>query len=181
MPKYALYARVSTNDQTCENQILQLIEYAKRQNWSYQIFEEKESSRNTRPIKEFLKKQLRKKAFDGLLVWKLDRWGRSTRELVTELDEFIHRGINFVSYQDNIDLSTPQGKFMAQILSAFAEFERDMISDRTKAGLERAKSQGKKLGRPPGSKDKKVRRKSGYYLRWTDSKKTPPVKTKEII
>ena len=167
--KYAIYARVSTLDQHPENQLLQLTDYAQRQGWDYDTYEEKETTRKTRPVKEQLKALLRQKKYDGLLVWKLDRWGRSSQELVIEIDEFIHRNINFVSYQDNIDLSTPQGKFMAQILSAFAEFERNMISERTKAGLARAKAQGKKLGRPKGSKDKKPRKKSGYYLRHAGS------------
>ena len=164
--KYAIYARVSTLDQHPENQLLQLTDYAQRQGWDYDTYEEKETTRKTRPVKEQLKALLRQKKYDGLLVWKLDRWGRSSQELVIEIDEFIHRNINFVSYQDNIDLSTPQGKFMAQILSAFAEFERNMISERTKAGLARAKAQGKKLGRPKGSKDKRPRKKSGYYMRY---------------
>lgn len=163
--KYAIYARVSTIDQHPENQILQLTDYAERQGWTYDTFQEKETTRKTRPVKEQVKTLLRQKKYDGLLVWKLDRWGRSSQELVIEIDEFIHNNTNFVSFQDNIDLSTPQGKFMAQILSAFAEFERNMISERTKAGLARAKAEGKKLGRPKGSKDKKPRKKSGYYLR----------------
>lgn len=170
MVKVAIYARVSKGEQHPENQVLKLVEYAERQNWEYQIFKEKESTRNTRPIKELVKKQIRKREFDGLLIWKLDRWGRSVNELVLEFDEYAKSGFNFISLQDNIDLSTATGRLMAQILSAFAEFERELIRERTIAGLERAKKEGKKLGRPSGSKDKKQRKKSGYYLRYAGTK-----------
>jgi len=164
--KMAIYTRVSTNDQHPENQVIALEEYAKRQGYDYDIFQEKESSRNTRPVKQEVLKLLRSRVYDGLLIWKLDRWGRSTSELVLELNEFSDKGILFVSIQDNIDLSTPAGRLIAHIFSAFAEFERELIRERTNAGLKRAKKEGKKLGRPKGSKDSRPRRKSGYYLRY---------------
>ena len=163
--RVAIYARVSTGDQTCENQILRLSEYADRQGWAFEVFQEVESSRKTRPIKSDLLQKLRRKEFDGVLIWKLDRWARSSYELLNEITELHKRNIMFVSLSDNIDLSTASGKLQFQILSAFAEFERNLIRERTLEGLHRAKSQGKTLGRPKGSKDKKDRKKSGYYLR----------------
>jgi len=161
----AIYARVSTGEQTCENQIIRLREFADRQGWSYEIFEEVESSRKTRPIKADLLKRLRSRDFDGVIIWKLDRWARSSQELSLEIEELFNKGVIFISLSDNIDLSTATGKLQFQILSAFAEFERNLIRERTLEGLHRARSQGKKLGRPKGSKDQKVRKKSGYYLR----------------
>lgn len=165
--KYAIYCRVSTQDQHNENQRIELEEYAKRMGHDYEVFEEKESSRNTRPIKQALLQRLRQKEFDGVLVTKLDRWARSISELILESkDLFIAKNISFLSLKDNIDLSTSSGRLVFHIFSAFAEFERDLIRDRTLSGLERAKKEGKQLGRPHGAKDKKVRRKSGYHLRY---------------
>lgn len=163
--RIAIYARVSTGEQTTENQVLRLTEYAQRQGWSYEIIEEVMSSAKTRPKKALLLQRLRHKEFDGVLIWKLDRWARSSYELLNEIQELHNKDIKFISLSDNIDLSTATGKLQFQILSAFAEFERNLIRERTVEGLNRAKSQGKKLGRPAGSKDKKDRKKSGYYLR----------------
>jgi len=166
MKSVAIYCRVSTRDQNPENQVIQLKEYAERNNFEFEIFQERESTRKTRPIKYELMQRLRQKEFDTVIVWKLDRWARSTIELLSEVTELHDKGVNFISLQDNIDLSTSTGKLQFRLLSAFAEFERDIIKDRTLLGLERAKRQGKKLGRPMGKKDKKPRRKSGYLLRW---------------
>ncbi len=175
--RVAIYVRVSKGDMHPENQKIQLIEYAKRQGWNYEVFEEKESTRKTRPIKNNLFNLLRRGMYDAVLVWRLDRWARSTSELALEIEELHLKGISFISLKDNIDLSTATGKLQFHIISAFAEFEREIIRERTLAGLERAKMQGKRLGRPKGSKDKKKRRKAGYFLRWQNaSKKSPPEK-----
>lgn len=149
---------MSTEEQTTENQRLILIEYAERRGFNYEVFEEVESTRNTRPLKQKLLGRLRAMEFDGLLVLKLDRWARSLRELTLELEEIHAKGVTFISLNDSIDMSTATGRLQFQILSAFAEFERNLISERTKEGLARARSQGKRLGRPPGSKDKKPRK-----------------------
>jgi putative DNA-invertase from lambdoid prophage Rac len=164
--KFAIYCRVSTTDQHPENQRIQLEEFAKRNGWEFKIFEEKQSTLKSRPIKYDLLQRLRKKEFDGVLVWKLDRWARSVSEATLEIDEMIKKNIGFISLQDSIDITTANGKFFAQVLFAFAELERNIIRERTLAGLDRARKQGKKLGRPKGSKDKKVRKKGGYYLRY---------------
>ncbi len=157
-PKFAIYCRVSTEEQTTENQRLILVEYAERRGFNYEVFEEVESTRNTRPLKQKLLGRLRAMEFDGLLVLKLDRWARSLRELTLELEEIHAKGVTFISLNDSIDMSTATGRLQFQILSAFAEFERNLISERTKEGLARARKQGKRLGRPPGSKDKKPRK-----------------------
>jgi putative DNA-invertase from lambdoid prophage Rac len=95
----------------------------------------------------------------------LDRWARSSRELILEIQELLDKGVRFVSISDNLDFSTASGRLHFQILAAFAEFERSLISDRTKEGLARVKRQGVSLGRPAGSKDSKPRPKSGYIIR----------------
>jgi len=164
--KYAIYCRTSTTDQHPENQQIQLEEYAKRMNWDFEIFLEQQSTCKTRPIKELVLNKLRRKEFDGLLIWKLDRWGRSLQELVGNLQELTDKGIKVISLQDNVDYTTSSGQLFANMLCCFAEYEKNIIRERTLAGLERAKKQGKKLGRPSGSKDKKKRKKGGYYLRY---------------
>ena len=156
--KVAIYCRVSTEGQTTENQRLPLVDYAERQGWTYELFEETETTRKTRPIKQALMKRLRKMEFDTLLVLKLDRWARSLRELTLDIEELHNKNITFISLNDGIDLSTATGKLQFQILSAFAEFERNLISQRTIEGLDRARRQGVRLGRPPGAKDKKKRK-----------------------
>ncbi len=167
----AIYCRVSTRDQHPENQRMELEEYAKRMGYEYEIFEETESTRNTRPIKQALLQRLRQKEFDGVLVWTLDRWARSLSEMILEVKELIDKNIVFVSLKDNIDLSSAAGRLTFHIFSAFAEFERSIISERTLLGLARAKKEGKTLGRPKGAKDQKTRRKSGYLLRYANGGK----------
>ena len=163
--KVAIYCRVSTEQQTTLNQKLRLEEYAKSKGWDYEIFEEVESSRKTRRVKYELLQRLRKMEFESVLVYKLDRWARSSSELILEVNELVNKKIGFISLTENLDFTSATGKLMFNLLSSFAEFERDLIRSRTMEGLNRAKAQGKKLGRPVGSKDKKKRRKSGYLLR----------------
>ena len=163
--RVALYKRVSTNKQTNLNQSVRLVEYAKSKGWDYDEFDEVESSRKTRPIKQHLLSLLRKGVYDAVVVYKLDRWARSLTELILETKELIDKGIAFISVSDNLDFSTASGKLHFQILSAFSEFERSLISERTKEGIIRAKSQGKVLGRPKGSKDRLKRSNKAYLMR----------------
>ena len=168
--KVALYARVSKGRQTNENQVLILKNHADRMGWEYDLYKEQESTRKTRPIKQELLKKLREREYDTVCVLKLDRWARSSAELSLEVKELIDKGVNFISVRDNLDFTSATGKLQFHILSAFAEFERDLIRERTLDGLARAKAQGKTLGRKPGSKDSKKRRRSGYWLRHTTEK-----------
>jgi DNA invertase Pin-like site-specific DNA recombinase len=163
--RVALYCRVSTNKQTNENQKGRLIEYARKNNLEYDMYEEVESSRKTRPIKQQLLALLRNHQYKQVVVFKLDRWARSSRELILEIQELYDKGIGFISISDNLDFTSAAGKLQFQILAAFSEFERNLISERTIEGLERTKRQGTPLGRPKGSKDSKPRPKSGYYIR----------------
>jgi putative DNA-invertase from lambdoid prophage Rac len=170
--KVAIYCRVSTQEQTTQNQRIRLEEYAMNQGWKYDVYEETESTRKTRPVKQALLAKLRQGQYESVLIYKLDRWARSSTELILDTQELINKGIGFISVSDNLDFSTATGKLHFQILSAFAEFERSLIRERTIEGLNRAKSQGKIPGRPKGSRDKKQRRKSGYILREAIKRKT---------
>ena len=158
MNKIALYCRVSTIDQTCENQRLRLVEWANRNGYTYDIFTETESTRKTRPVKQELMNKLRKNEYTSVCVYKLDRWARSSTELILDVTELTKKGIGFISLSDNLNFDTAAGKLQFQILSAFAEFERELIRERTIEGLRRTKEQGTKLGRPKGAKDNKKRK-----------------------
>ena len=170
--RIALYSRVSTNKQTNLNQIHRLVDYATQKGIEFDLYEEVESSRKTRPVKQDLLKKLRNGEYESVVVYKLDRWARSSTELILEVQELIDKKIGFLSVSDNLDFNSSMGKLHFHILSAFAEFERNLISERTKEGLARVKMQGiKKLGRPKGSKDSKPRPKSGYYVREANKRK----------
>lgn len=177
MNSIALYVRVSTSEQTVLNQTIRLVEYAEKNGCKYDVYEEVESTRKTRPVKQALLTKLRQNQYDAVVVYKLDRWARSSTELILDTKELLDKGIGFISISDNLDFSTAAGKLHFQILSAFAEFERELIRERTIEGLRRAKSQGKKVGRPKGSKDTKKRKKSGYILREARKKQTADIVT----
>lgn len=165
--KVALYARVSTigKKQTTENQKIRLEEYATSRGLQYDYFEENESTRKTRPVKQALLQRLRSGEYSSVIIYKLDRWARSSSELIMDTKELLDKGIGFISISDNLDFTTAAGKLHFQILSAFAEFERELIRERTIEGIRRAKLKGKQIGRPKGSKDTKKRKRSGYILR----------------
>ena len=165
MKKVAIYARVSTQDQNLENQINPLVEYCKRMDYEYEIFEEKESTRKTRPIQWDLYNRLLRKEFDGLIIYKFDRWARSTKELIGHVEQLMNAGIFIFSYSEAIDLNTSMGRAMFTIMSAFAQLERDIIRERTLAGLARAKAQGKTLGRPRIHKKRNVSGNLGGFSR----------------
>jgi hypothetical protein len=173
--KVALYCRVSTSEQDTLNQEVRLVDYAKQLNWQYDIFREVESTRKTRPVKQDLLMKLRKMEYDAIIVYKLDRYARSSTELILEVKELLDKGIAFISISDNLNFSTASGKLHFQILCAFAEFERELIRERTLEGLKRTKLQGKQLGRPKGSKDKKNRPKSGYIIKEANKRKAVDV------
>ncbi len=140
MKHIALYTRVSTTSQTNENQQIRLIDFAKQNGYTYDLFEETESTRKTRPVKQALLAKLRAGLYDGVIVYKLDRWARSSTELILDTQELIDKGIGFISISDNLDFGTASGKLHFQILSAFAEFERELIRERTIEGLKRSRA-----------------------------------------
>ncbi|MCL4110754.1 UNVERIFIED_CONTAM: hypothetical protein GTU68_009179 [Idotea baltica] len=138
------YARVSTKDQNLDLQIDALKEVG-----CEEIYEEKESgTKSSRPQMQRMIQHLRRG--DVVVVWKLDRLGRSIRDLINLISKFKEQGVAFRSLQDNIDTSTPTGKLVFHLFAALAEFERDIISDRTKAGLQAARARGRSGGRPKG-------------------------------
>jgi len=150
--RIALYARVSTlNNQDPEMQLAELREYAARRGW--QIVEEfadqgVSGCKESRPALNRLMSDAYRRRFDAVLVWKIDRFGRSLKHLVNTLAELAALGVAFVSLRDNLDLSTPSGRLMFQIIGAMAEFERSLIRERVRAGLRNARNKGKRLGRP---------------------------------
>jgi DNA invertase Pin-like site-specific DNA recombinase len=105
-------------------------------------------SRDSRPALNRLMADASQRKFDAVLVWKIDRWGRSLKHLVTSLADLDAYGVAFISLRDNLDLSTPSGRLMMQLLGAMAEFERALIQERVKAGIRNAKAKGQRLGRP---------------------------------
>jgi len=171
--KVALYVRNSTNEerQNPQTQIHPLVQKCEREGWTYEIFQEFASgSKESRPELDKMLKKIRDKDFNAVLVWRLDRLGRSLKHLLQLIEEFRKKQVAFISLTEGFDTSTPQGELFFHIAGAFAQFERRLIQERINAGLDRARDEGKKLGRPKGSKDTKRRRKSGYYLRWNKSK-----------
>lgn len=173
--KVALYLRVSKKDQTTLNQELELVDYCKRNNYEvYKIYKEEgiSGTKTSRPQLDLMLQEMRGQNFDAVIVWKFDRLGRSTAHLLQVLEELKNKNVRLIATSQSIDTGTPIGKLFFTILSGIAELEREMIIERTLLGLERAKTEGKKLGRPSGSKDKKRRRLSGYNLRWQRDKAT---------
>ena len=150
--RVALYARVSTcNGQSPEMQLAELREYVSRRGW--EVFSEYvdlgiSGSKESRPELNRLMANAHRRNFDVVLCWKVDRFGRSLKHLVNALADLDSYGIAFVSLRDNLDLSTPSGRLMFQIIGAMAEFERSLIQERVRAGLRNAKLKGKTLGRP---------------------------------
>jgi len=149
--RVALYARVSTHDQqTLPLQIRTMREYAAKRNWTIVAqIKEVGSGASQREQRSALLASARRREIDVVLVWRLDRWGRSVADLVSTLQELQHLGVGFVSLTEALDLTTPAGRAMAGLLSVFAEFERDILRERVRAGLDYARQQGKRLGRPP--------------------------------
>lgn len=150
----AIYARVSTDKQKVDMQLRELKAFIKRSGWKpYQEYiDYGYSGANTRrPAFVQMMNEAKKRKFDVLLVWKLDRLSRSLKDLINTLDELGHLDIDFISYDNNLDTSTPTGKLVFQIIGAVAEFEKDIIRERVMAGLANARSKGKRLGRPPVS------------------------------
>jgi DNA invertase Pin-like site-specific DNA recombinase len=150
--RVAMYTRVSTSDQHPEMQERELVEYAKRRNWKlYRIYGDKGVSGATerRPALDALFDDCRRLKIDVVVVWKFDRFARSLKQLLHALELFRKLGIAFVSCTEAIDTSLPHGEMLFQIIGAIAQWERSLIVERVRAGLQHARSQGKRLGRPP--------------------------------
>ena len=151
--RVALYARVSTLDkgQDPETQLRALREYAARRGLVPvgEYIDYASGTRDDRPQYQALLSAARKRQIDVVLVWRYDRFARSTQALVHALHEFHTLGVDFISYQENIDTTTPQGELILTVMASLAQFERALISERVKAGMARAKAQGKRISRAP--------------------------------
>lgn len=151
----ALYARVSTLDQNCEVQLQDLRRFAGQRFSPYQEYIDVgvSGAQRHRPQLDILMKDARKRRFDVVLVWKFDRFARSLKHLIESLDEFSALGIDFVSYTEGVDTTTPAGQLLFHIVGAVAQFERDLIAERVRAGLAHARAMGKHIGRPRAKVD----------------------------
>ena len=145
-----LYARISTRDQkTLALQLGQMRRYVKGRGWRVALeVQDVGSGAKDRLKREEILKAARRREIDLVLVWKLDRWGRSVVDLVTTLKELTGLGVGFISLTEALDLTTPTGRAMTGLLAVFAEFEREILRERVKAGIAHARSLGKQLGRP---------------------------------
>ncbi len=149
--RIGIYARVSTKDQSCELQIRDLRAYSAAR--GFDLVREyvdvgQSGAKDSRPELNILMDDARKRQFDIIIVWRFDRFARSTKHLLAALEEFRSLGIQFISYQENVDTSTPLGQALFTIVSAVAQLERDLIRERVSAGIRNARANGKKLGRP---------------------------------
>jgi DNA invertase Pin-like site-specific DNA recombinase len=151
--KVALYARVSTHDkeQTPENQLIKLREFATNHGWEIyaEYVDYVSGAKTSRPRFDQMIKEARARRFGIILIVRLDRLARDTRHLLNILDDLRPRGVELVCTDQDIDMTTPSGKLLFTVLAAVSELELDLIRERTKDGLERARNEGKRLGRPP--------------------------------
>ena len=154
--KVAIYVRVSTKDQSVGMQLNDLERYSKERGLNiFKVYEDNgvSGTKETRPALGQLMDDARKRKFNDVLVWRFDRFARSTKHLVNALYEFRNLGIDFISYQENIDTSSPLGEAIFTIISAMSKLERDIIAERVKGGLRKARANGKRLGRPESEVD----------------------------
>ena len=155
--RIGIYARVSTKDQSCELQVRDLRAYCAAR--GFDLVREyvdvgQSGAKDSRPELNKLMDDARKRQFDAIVVWRFDRFARSTKHLLSALEEFRSLGIQFISYQENIDTSSALGQALFTIVSAVAQLERDLIRERVSAGIRNARANGKKLGRPKSSVDR---------------------------
>lgn len=159
--RVAIYARVSTLDkgQDPETQLIALREYAERRGFEIvgEYIDYASGTREDRPKYRALLEAARKRQLDVVLVWRYDRFARSTQALVQALKEFQSLRVDFISYQENIDTTLPQGEMIFTVMASIAQFESALISERVKAGMARAKAQGKQISRFPIAKNTQVR------------------------
>jgi DNA invertase Pin-like site-specific DNA recombinase len=174
--RVAIYARVSTIDkgQDPDLQLSELREYVERRGWkivSEYVDKGHSGAKESRPALNRMMADARRRKFDVIAVWKLDRFGRSLKHLVTALADLESLGITFVSLRDGFDLSTASGRLMFQIIGAMGEFERNLIRERVKAGMTNARRKGIRIGRPSGPaiaidmRSVRARRAAGESLR----------------
>ena len=166
----AVYARVSTLDQDCAPQLDDLRRFAEQRFGERHEYVDVgvSGAQRRRPQLDTLMADARRRRFDVVLVWKFDRFARSVKHLVDSLEEFRALGIDFISYTEGVDTTTPTGQLLFHIVGAVAQFERDLIAERVRAGIAHARAMGKRIGRPRAPIDARVveaLRTQGYSLR----------------
>jgi DNA invertase Pin-like site-specific DNA recombinase len=146
----AIYVRVSTDQQTVDNQLLELRRYVAARGWQVQEYVDHAVSgaKESRPALDAMLKDAKRRRIDAICCWRLDRLGRSLKHLIMLIDELNALGVALISLGESIDTSTPAGRLQLHILGAIAQFERERIRERVVSGLLRARSQGRRLGRP---------------------------------
>jgi len=151
----AIYARVSTCEQSTESQLRDLRQYVAARGYTAVEYVDTgfSGAKQNRPALDRLMDDARKRRFDCILVWRFDRFARSTKHLLLALEEFRGLGVQFISYQENIDTTSPLGQALFTIVSAVAQLERDLIRERVRAGLRNARAKGKVFGRPRAQVD----------------------------
>lgn len=166
MKKAAIYVRVSTHEQTVEQQIYPCQKWCTQNDYEFEVFSEEgvSGAKVSRTQLDRMLQRMRKGDFDAIVVWKLDRLGRNTQHLLQLSEEFRNKKVKLVCVTQNIDTDRPEGRMFFTIIASFAELEREFTMERIRLSMETKKRKGIKLGRPKGCKDKKPRRKSGYYL-----------------
>src|ERR1035437_7893234 len=149
--RIGIYARVSTRDQSCELQVRDLRAFCAARGFDLvgeYVDVGQSGAKDSRPELNKLMDDARKRQFDAIVVWRFDRFARSTKHLLLALEEFRSLGIQLISYQENIDTASPLGQALFTIISAVAQLERDLIRERVSAGISNARACGKQLGRP---------------------------------
>ncbi len=148
--KAAIYARVSTFDQEPENQLQELRRYVEARAWTGQEYVDRgvSGAKDRRPALDQLMADAASRRIDVVVCWRLDRFGRNLRHLVVAIEELTAAGVAFVSIGESIDTTSPTGRLLLGVLGSFAQFERDRLRERVMAGLQRARAQGVRLGRP---------------------------------
>jgi len=149
--RIGIYARVSTKDQSCELQLRDLRTYCAARGFEAAreyVDVGVSGAKDSRPELNKLMDDARKRQFDSVVVWRFDRFARSTKHLLLALEEFRSLGIQFISYQENVDTGSPLGQALFTIVAAVAQLERDLIRERVTAGIRNARANGKTLGRP---------------------------------
>ncbi len=149
-PRAAIYARVSTVEQEPENQLLELRRYVEARGWTGQEYVDRgvSGAKDRRPALDQLMADAASRRIDVVVCWRLDRFGRNLRHLVVAIEELTAAGVAFVSIGESIDTTSPTGRLLLGVLGSFAQFERERLRERVMAGLQRARAQGVRLGRP---------------------------------
>jgi DNA invertase Pin-like site-specific DNA recombinase len=168
--RIGIYLRVSTSEQSTELQLREINQFLDARGWqNREIYEDSglSGANSNRPQLKRLLSDVKQRKIDIVICWKMDRLFRSLKDLIVTLQEFSELGIEFISLKDNVDLSTSSGKLLMHLLGAFAEFERNLIVERVRAGLVNAKAKGKRLGRPIKRNEEEIRtlRTNGLSIR----------------